>query len=84
MWDTSQRFTCGGTEKHDGGKDRGVLCICVCVEYGLCLCGCREKLVVQGETGQMGMRDVSVCKENRRVFSWCIKRWVCECFGETG
>ena len=41
MWDTSQRFTCGGTEKHDGGKDRGVLCICVCVEYGLCLCGWR-------------------------------------------
>ena len=56
------------------------LCVCVCV----CVCVCREKLVVQGETGQMGMRDVSVCKENRRVFSWCIKRWVCECFGETG
>ena len=32
----------------------------------------------------MGMRHGSVCKENRGVFSWCIKRWVCECFGETG
>ena len=44
------------------------LCVCVCV--------CRERLLLKGETRQMGMRHGSVCKENS-VYSWCINRWVC-------
>ena len=41
MGDTTQRFMCGGTGEQDGGEDRGVLRVCVCVDYGLCLCGWR-------------------------------------------
>ena len=42
-----------------------IVYVCVCV----CVCVCRERLVVQGETRQVGMRHGSVCKENRGVFS---------------
>ena len=41
MGDTTQRFMCGGTGEQDGGEDRGVLRVCVCLDYGLCLCGWR-------------------------------------------
>jgi len=40
------------------------LCVCVCV----CVCVCREKLVVQGETGQMGMRDECVQRKQACLF----------------
>ena len=86
MWDTSQRFMCGGTEKHDGGKDGIIVYLCVCriwamsvwVETGVCvlvyMCVCVEQQVCQ-----CGVRGSLV--ERQRVY---LHKWVCVCVkGET-
>lgn len=85
MWDTSQRFMCGGTEKHDVVKDREY-CVFVCriwavsvwVEIGVCfgvyVCLWSNRCVNGGERAFL-WRD--------RVY---LHKWVCVCVcvkGET-